>query len=72
MSPITITIIAAGLLAWLLTCWALIDVAGRDFGGIEKKAAWGLVAFIPFVGWLIYLVIGRPKSMPPKAGPDPS
>ena len=37
MSPITITIIAVGLLAWLLTCWALIDVAGRDFGGIEKR-----------------------------------
>ena len=31
-------IIIGGIVFWLLTCWAVIDVARKDFGGIEKKA----------------------------------
>lgn len=55
-------IIGAGVASYLLTCWALIDVAARDFGAIEKKAVWGIIAFIPFIGWLIYLLWGHKKG----------
>ena len=35
-------IITGGLAFWLLTCAALVDIARKDFGGIEKKSRLGL------------------------------
>ncbi|MFZ5565148.1 MAG: PLDc N-terminal domain-containing protein [Thermodesulfobacteriota bacterium] len=64
MSTPALIIIALSIVSYLLTCWALLDVVGRDFGGIEKKAAWGVVAFIPFAGWVIYLAFGRRRGKP--------
>jgi len=46
----------------LLTLWAIIDAAQRDFGGIEKKAAWLLVAAVPFVGAVVYLLFGMRRG----------
>ena len=43
---------------FLLTCWALVHVATRDFGTVYRKAAWGAVAFIPFIGPIIYIFFG--------------
>ncbi|MDY6823141.1 MAG: PLD nuclease N-terminal domain-containing protein [Thermodesulfobacteriota bacterium] len=63
MTTTVIIIIATGGLSYLLTCWAIIDVALKDFGAIEKKAAWGIVAFIPFIGWIIYFLMGRQKGV---------
>jgi hypothetical protein len=47
----------------------LIDVARKDFGGIEKKALWGFIAMIPFAGPAIYLLFGyrKGKTFRPKA-----
>ncbi len=55
-------IIGAAAASYLLTCWALIDVSVKDFGTLEKKAVWSLISFIPFVGWIIYLLWGRKKG----------
>jgi uncharacterized membrane protein YhaH (DUF805 family) len=55
-------IILSGILFWLLTCWAVIDIARKDFGAIEKKAAWGFTALVPFIGVLIYLIFGYKKG----------
>ncbi len=55
--------IIGGLIFFLFTCWALLDVAMRDFGGIEKKAAWGVISFIPFIGFIIYFLLGRKKGV---------
>ncbi len=64
MTPTTVMmIIGGGLVSYLLTCWALFDVAVKDFGPVEKKAVWGVIAFIPFFGWLIYLLWGRKKGV---------
>jgi hypothetical protein len=30
-------IIGTGVVFFLVTCWAIIDIARKDFGGIEKK-----------------------------------
>jgi hypothetical protein len=61
-STTVIIIVGAVVASSLTTCWSLVDVAGRDFGAIEKKAVWGVVAFIPFVGWMVYLLWGRKRG----------
>jgi hypothetical protein len=55
-------VILGGVLFYLLTCWAIFDIARKDFGGIEKKAAWGIVALIPFIGPIIYIAAGLRKG----------
>jgi len=58
----TLMIILSGILFWLLTCVAVIDIARKDFGGIEKKAAWGFVSLVPFLGPIIYFAFGIKKG----------
>jgi hypothetical protein len=55
-------VILLGILFYLLTCWAIFDIARKDFGGIEKKAAWAFVALIPVLGPVIYLAAGIRKG----------
>jgi hypothetical protein len=55
-------IVLTGIGFYLLTCWAIFDIARKDFGGIEKKAAWAFVALIPFLGPIIYLSAGYRKG----------
>ena len=50
---------------YLLTMLAIIDIVRKDFGTIGKKALWGIIAMIPFVGWLIYLILGFRKGKKP-------
>ena len=63
----TLMIITSGILFWLLTCVAVIDIARKDFGGIEKKAAWGFVSLVPFLGPIIYFAFGIKKGKPKTA-----
>jgi hypothetical protein len=58
----TQTIIVTGVVFWILTCIAVVDVARKDFGGIEKKAAWGFTALVPFVGVIIYFCSATRKA----------
>jgi uncharacterized membrane protein YhaH (DUF805 family) len=50
---------------YLLTILAVIDIVRKDFGTIGKKALWGVIAMIPFFGWLIYLIFGFRKGKKP-------
>ena len=50
---------------YLLTILAIVDIVRKDFGTIGKKALWGVIALIPFVGWLIYLIFGFRKGKKP-------
>ena len=50
---------------YLFTILAIIDVLRKDFGTIGKKSLWGIIALIPFVGWLIYLIFGFRKGKKP-------
>ena len=50
---------------YLLTILAIVDIVRKDFGTIGKKALWGIIAMIPFVGWLIYLIFGFRKGKKP-------
>ena len=47
---------------FLATIWAIVDVAQKDFGTAGKKALWWIVASIPFIGFLIYLIFGFRKG----------
>jgi hypothetical protein len=55
-------IVLIGIVFYLLTCWAILDIARKDFGGIEKKAGWAAASLIPFLGPIIYLAIGFRKG----------
>ena len=68
----TVTVwIKISVFFYLLTVLAIIDVIRKDFGTIGKKALWGLIAVIPFIGWLVYLIFGFRKGKKKKAD-DPS
>jgi len=43
---------------FLLTVWALVDISTKRFNSGGEKAAWWLIALIPFFGWLVYFIIG--------------
>lgn len=54
--------IILGLIFVALTWLAILDVARRDFGSTNKKMAWGCVALIPFVGFVVYFIVGRGRG----------
>ncbi len=61
----TTIVISLGIGFYLITCWAIIDIARKDFGGIEKKALWGIITLIPFIGPILYIVMGHKKGSRP-------
>jgi len=63
---VTSFFIGIGVLFFLLTCGAIIDIARKDFGGIEKKALWGFITLIPFIGPVVYLAFGFRKGKKPE------
>ena len=42
----------------LATLWAVIDAAQKEFGSLRVKVLWMIVAAIPFIGFIIYLIFG--------------
>ena len=44
------------------TIWAIVDVAQKDFGTVGKKALWWVIASIPFIGFIVYLLFGFRKG----------
>jgi hypothetical protein len=55
----SIIVAGLGLVFWGLTMLAIVNVILKDFGSIQYKAMWGLIALIPFVGWSIYFIFGQ-------------
>ncbi len=52
------------LIFWMLTMLAIVNIVFKDFGSIQNKAIWGVVALIPFVGWIIYFMFGAKRGVP--------
>jgi hypothetical protein len=64
-----LTVVVASVPFFILTVWALVDVFVKDFGTTGRKAMWALIAAVPFVGALLYLVLGfRQGRKPEEAG----
>ena len=58
--PLSIFMVLPGIL-WL---WAIIDLVKRNFSDSATKIVWALVIiFIPFVGSILYFVVGRSKTV---------
>ncbi len=47
------------------TIWAVVDVAQKDFGSARQKAKWWIVASVPFLGFIVYLLAGFRKGQRP-------
>jgi hypothetical protein len=52
---------------FLLTIWAVVDVAQREFETNRTKVLWWLIASIPFVGFVPYFLIGIRQGKKPDA-----
>lgn len=53
-----------GLLCLALWIWALVDIINSRFREDTTKIIWCLlVIFLPFIGTLLYFVIGREQRM---------
>ncbi len=50
---------------FLLTIWAVVDVAQREFENNRTKVLWWLIASIPFVGFVPYFLIGIRQGKKP-------
>ncbi len=68
MDSAFVVVTISGLVFWALTMIALLDVIFKDFGTFQKKAVWFLIATVPFVGWLVYLLFGFKKGTRKKLG----
>ena len=56
-------VVLTGVVFFLITCVALLDIARKDFGSIQMKALWAfVVALVPFVGVLVYFLFGFRKG----------
>jgi len=47
---------------FFLTVWAIVDCLQKDFGTVGKKALWGIIAAIPFIGAPVYFIFGYRKG----------
>ena len=61
-------VVLTGVVFFLFTCVALLDIARKDFGSIQMKALWAfIVALVPFIGMLVYILFGFRKGKRPPA-----
>lgn len=58
-----VTVLIISIPFFMATVWAIVDVGQKDFGSIGKKVFWGLIASIPFIGFIIYLLFGFRKGV---------
>ena len=57
-----ILLIAAFILLFLPTVWAIRDIAYRSFRSLKAKAIWfALVTLLPPIGAFVYIAVGRPR-----------
>lgn len=48
---------------FILTMIAVIHASQREFPTMGQKVVWMLVAAIPFIGFVVYFLIGRRKAL---------
>jgi hypothetical protein len=55
-------LIAAFILLFLPTVWAIRDIAYRSFPSLKVKVIWFvLVTLLPPIGAFVYIAVGRPR-----------
>ncbi len=59
----TITIVLGLSVPFLLaTLWAVLHAAQKEFDSFREKVLWMMIAAIPFIGFIIYLIFGFRKG----------
>ncbi|GAA4298436.1 PLDc N-terminal domain-containing protein [Nibribacter koreensis] len=59
-----VTLVIISIVPFLLWVWALIDILKSDFKTDVEKIIWLLlVFFLPFLGWILYVFIGRAQRL---------
>ncbi|MBF0111599.1 MAG: PLDc N-terminal domain-containing protein [Desulfamplus sp.] len=58
-----IVVAGMGVVFWGLTILAIVNVILKDFGSMQSKVIWGLVALTPFVGWIVYFLFGAKRGV---------
>lgn len=53
-----------GFVFFALTMLAVLDVARKEFATSNSKMRWGIVAVVPVIGWLFYLLFGFWRGKP--------
>ena len=61
-NTLIIIMIATGI-SFILTMLALLDSIRKDFGSPKTKTIWHIIAMIPFIGWILYFLIGAKKGV---------
>ncbi|WP_114783498.1 PLD nuclease N-terminal domain-containing protein [Botryobacter ruber] len=62
--PELILLVFFGVVPFLLLLWALIDVLRSTFKNSTEKLVWAVVIiFVPVLGPLLYLLIGRSQKV---------
>lgn len=57
-----IIVLALSVPFFIMTVWAVVDAALKDFGTPVKKALWLVVAATPYLGCVFYFAIGFRKG----------
>ena len=61
-------VVLCGIVFFLLSCIAILDIARKDFGALHIKVLWGfIVAMVPFIGVAVYLLFGFRRGKVPAA-----
>ena len=54
-----------------MSLWAIVNASRKEFGSLQAKAIWMLVAAIPFIGFFIYLIFGMKRGRLPDSDASP-
>ncbi|MDL1967868.1 MAG: PLD nuclease N-terminal domain-containing protein [Deltaproteobacteria bacterium] len=54
--------VGLGIVFYVITCLAIFDIAKKNFDKPAYKVMWAIIAFIPFIGCVIYFVFGFRKG----------
>jgi len=55
---------------FLLTVWAVVNAAQKDFSSTGHKALWLIIASVPFLGFIIYFLLGSWRGKKPVHNSD--
>lgn len=58
-----VVVAGVAMVFWGFTMIAMVNIIMKDFGSIQNKAVWGVVALIPFIGWAIYFMFGSKRGV---------
>ncbi len=64
---LSMIIILLGILFYIISCLALLDIARKKSGKLYEKAIWGFIILIPFIGCIIYFIFGYNRNRKPSA-----